>query len=201
MGQGRELPNLPSSYVELGHVLHSFRGGWSLRDAAQLTHGVLSSSALQRYEQGDRLPLEKAAVLDEIYFTDGWISAAVAGLELPSWNWPRLQETQHAAHRWPSSWAGPVWVAVRPSRPAFKRPYELRCDWGPWRFDETLIIPGGGIVLLTGKATEEQSVALHVSSDRPLRVMFGLGPPSGAAQIVDINDRWEWRAGPTQPLA
>jgi len=192
VGHLQPLPELPGTYPDLGHILHKLRGGRSLREAAQQTHGAVSRSALQRYEQGERLPLEKASALDQLYKTDGWVAAAVAQLELPAWRWPQIPAASQVAHRWPATWAGWVWVAVRPNTGAAGKVHQLRCRWGPWVCAVTAEISDLGIALLTGKASEEQSVIFVLTCDRLVRVMFGVGSPDNAITTLDISRDWTW---------
>jgi len=70
-------------------------------------------------------------------------------------------------------------------------PHVLRLAWGPWHRDVKVDLDRVGLLLMTGKAKDEDgvSVTLHLDSDDPVYVVFGAGEVPGQPQL-DIRDGW-----------
>lgn len=193
-GHPRELPDLPSTWSAFGHELAGLRAAKRLtqREVAGASDGQISKSSLQRYEQGEPLPWEKAAVLDSIYACRGWVTAGVAHLAAASWKWRPGTAGTFFVHRWPAEVSGWVWIAVLPEPRAADQPHALLLRWGPWSRQVREPLPAAGLALCTGKDADGDGRAApcHVTSNRRVSVLFGVHRPPPELRAIDIRDGW-----------
>lgn len=193
-GHPRELPDLPSTWSAFGHELAGLRAAKRLtqREVAGASDGQISKSSLQRYEQGEPLPWEKAAVLDSIYACRGWATAGVAHLAAASWKWRPGTADTFFVHRWPAEVSGWVWIGVLPEPRAADQPHALSLRWGPWSRQVREPVPAAGLALCTGKDVDEdgRAVPCQVTSSRKVYVLFGVHRPPPELRSIDIRDGW-----------
>lgn len=181
---------MPGDYKQLGVALARLRSGRSLREAA--VAAGLSRSALQRYEVGRRLPLSAAWRLDSAYASDGWIAAAVAALERPTYRWARERPVEYFPTRWPAGYAGVVWIAIAPAPKNVGATHRVMLRWGPWQ----RAVPGvalgpTGAVLTTGKAEDDVSVTCHLRARPAVTALAGIGDPGAHSLVIALDDGWE----------
>jgi hypothetical protein len=183
------LPELPDTYGALGHVLARMRGERPQRSVAA-SIGI-SQSALQRYEAGlSRMPLETAELFDREYGTHGWIHAALARLQQPTWQWARGDPRTDHEHHWPPAFRGQVWIAIAPPTRSPAVTHDLRLAWGPWRWRRSLTLTRHGVVLVTGKGADDEPVRIWLTSSPPVFALFGIEQPTGDAPQLDIRAEW-----------
>jgi hypothetical protein len=150
---------------------------------------------LGRYENGESLPpLDEAYQLDEAYGAGGWLMYALAHLWQRKWNpwadeWPSMTH----AHRWPPQYEGAVWIDLRPSSGNVGEVHHLHLRWGPWERFVDVALPEAGIVLMTGKAQDDDGIArtLNLDVDRRLYVLWGAGDVDLTdPRALDIRTGW-----------
>jgi hypothetical protein len=180
----------PASDEELGAALKRLRGRRTLQELADASG--ISRATLARYEAGKRVSLRYAATLDDALNARGWVSTSVARLRQPTWApWVDQVSARTFAHRWPAAHNGTVWTHVVPVPQNVGAPHLLRLSWGPWHRDVTVKLDRAGRLLTTGKAKDEDGVAVtfHLDCDLPVYVVFGAGEAPGQPQL-DIRDGW-----------
>ena len=151
----------------------------------------VSKSALHRYESGGPLPVEVARLVDRAFTLDGWCEAAATRLAAPGWR-PRLNEFPGLVHqhRWEPSFAGTVWVLLRPTE--ISRTHEVQCafSWGPWRAVTSITVPDAGVYVFTGKDLDVgQAPLCTLTTSLPVYAYWGAGVPP-EAKWLDLNHRW-----------
>ncbi len=189
-GHGDAAGPFPATDEELGEALRRLRGRRTLRDMADATK--ISRASLSRYERGAPVPLEFAAVLDAALNAQGWVATSVARLQQPRWApWVDQVSARTFAHRWPAAYNGTVWVHVVPVPQRVGERHEIQLQWGPWRRSVDVVLERPGMLLTTGKATDEDEVAvtLHLNTDAPVYAVFGAGEVPGQPQL-DMRQGW-----------
>lgn len=139
-----------------------------------------------------QVSMRYAASLDDALSAQGWVSTSVARLRQPTWApWVDQVSARVFAHRWPAAYNGTVWTHVVPVPQNVSTPHVIRLAWGGWHRDLTVELDRVGLLLLTGKAKDEDgvSVTFHLDCDDPVYVVFGAGEVPGQPQL-DIRDGW-----------
>lgn len=180
----------PASWAELGSLLRQIREPAGLRPTAKLL--AVSKSTLERYELGAHpLPVDIAKLVDQTFALDGWCEAAATRLAAPGWR-PRLDEFPGLVHqhRWEPSFAGTVWVLLRPTEISRTREVECVFRWGPWRAVAAMTVPDAGVYGFTGKAADGGAApGCTLTTSLPIHAYWGAGvPPEG--EKLDLRHRW-----------
>lgn len=182
----------PTSDVEIGARLKQLRGRRSLRELALAAK--VSKSSLSRYESGATpIPFALARSIDQAYGAEGWIEAAVASVGRGRWKpWTDGAHPQREFfHQWPAQYVGLVWVLIRPVAVRAGTPHDVRLQWGPWTYEETLeSLHSDGTSLLTGKAQDEVPVTCNLQCSQAVHALWGIGEELPASTIMDIRQRW-----------
>lgn len=170
------------------------RGKRSLR-SLEAARGF-SRSQLSAYETGQRLPaLEHADALDALYEACGWIALSIRSLRRGSWDPWRTERSASGMHAfaWHASYEGMVWIKVKPTEDNHSLPHQLTSEWGPWRRVDRLVLSAGGLVLLTGKAADDDGIAktYNLDADPEVFALSGFGALPDHENVVDVRRGWE----------
>jgi transcriptional regulator with XRE-family HTH domain len=198
MGRSRPAA-LARDRLELGKQMKAIRGKTGLRKFEEAQDAgsaglVISRSQLSRYEQGKVLaPLKYAEHLDHLYDAGGWVDLSLKNLWRPRWNpWADEFPALHHYGLWPALHHGLVWVKVKPTAENIDCMHALTLEWGPWGHSVTAVLPAEGIVLVTGKAVDDEGTnsALELVADRNVFALFGAGEDLDGEITIDIHRGW-----------
>jgi hypothetical protein len=181
----------PATDEELGEAMKRLRLPRTVRQVA--AEANVSRSAWSRYENGQLVPLQLAGVIDAVLAAEGWIAASVARLRQPQWApWVDQVSARTFAHRWPGPYNGTVWMHVVPTPQHVNETHRLTLRWGPWRREVVISPDRAGVVLMTGKARDDNDVpvVLHLDCDLPVYVAFGAGEVTVPLPALDIREGW-----------
>lgn len=164
-------------------------------DGAYVYNVVLARSTLSRYERGALPPLELAQHLDQLYEADGWIDLGLRTLWRPKWHpWLMPEAYPQAQHfiKWAAGYSGPVWVKVVPAAGNDGQDHRVTLRWGPWVQMAEVTLPENGLVLVTGKAADDDghAVTLNLTCDKVVHVLSGAGQDLDGEIVLGISDGW-----------
>lgn len=176
------------------------RGKRSLRSLE--AESGFSRSQLSAYETGQRLPaVAHADALDALYEASGWIALSIQSLRRGAWDPWRAERSASRSHAfaWHASYEGIVWITVKPTEDNHSVAHQLISEWGPWRRVDRLVVPASGIVLLTGKAADDDGIAktYNLDADPGVFALAGFGDLLDAENVIDV--RRGWKQVPTTP--
>ena len=199
---------LPLDRFAFGARLAALRGRRGLRALAadQLEdphfHLTISKSQLDRYEKGELLPpLQHARHLDLLYGGEGWVEVALRSLWRSDWNpWTADEAMPSRIHAvaWPAQLSGVVWLKIKPIAGADTEPeHVIEIEWGPWCRSLEVSLPTSGVLLITGKAADDDGVAktLNLTSTHRLFLLHGAGDDFDTESVIDIRRGWRLAPG------
>lgn len=156
----------------------------------------LSKSQLNRFENGRSLPkLIYSDLLDELYEGRGEIKMLLHNLRRPTWDpvaeVEAMPDIYHAI-AWPWHYSGLVWIRVMPTVHDVDSEHIVELRWGAWVAVRPMILTSSGVTFVTGKAIDEDEIAvtLNVSADRPVFVLHGTGSDVLAGTVIDLRQGW-----------
>lgn len=198
--------NTPASRKEFGEALRRLRRPLGLRSLEGIQETgtypfVISRSQLSCYETAKVLPpLDYAAHLDDLYGGKGWIAMTLRNLWRSDWNPWTVHEHGFAqrlhADRWPAPYTGTVWIKLKPLPASVGQNHQFRLDWGSWYAEVEADLHAEGIVIMTGKARDEngESVTCNLTASQRTFALFGAGDDLDDEHVIDIRQIWQWRS-------
>jgi transcriptional regulator with XRE-family HTH domain len=196
--EGAPVALLPASPQELGAALRTMRGV-SLDNLLSGTSVPVSKSQLGRYERGVSLPpLKLARDLDRLYEAEGWIEVAVRSLWRRKWDpWRRGEVIPKRIHalQWPAAYEGIIWLKIIPTPAEVGRRHDIGLAWGPWRYDSHIYLDAAGVLLVTGKARDDDgaTVVMNLDTDPGTFLLHGAGEDFSGERVIDIRQAWRRR--------
>ena len=202
MTLGVGATGLPRTPEELGARLRRLRGRRSLRSLVDVQNTdprfsmTLTKSQFQRYESGETLPpLQYAEDLDRLYDAAGWVDVALRSLWRSRWDpwaFDNAGPSRFHAALWPPQLAGTVWLKVKPTAQDADTVHLIEIEWGSWMRTVETLITAQGVLLITGKAANEDGIAhtCNIAIDKRVFVLHGAGNDFDEEVTVDIHRNW-----------